>query len=132
MSENKVKQGAPTKYTTDIPDKLVKYFSEIRTFILMDKEYPEFNSIEGFCADIKIAKSTFYEWVKIYPDLSNAFNTAKNFQAKQLFNLTANRIFSESYGKLLTVNCTDMKDKVEQTIDHKNIQINIDKADSEL
>lgn len=118
MSENKPQDeanpvGAPSKYQEDIPEKLLAYFSENRTFVLMDKEYPAFNSVEGFCASIQIAKSTFYAWVKKYPLLSNALGTAKQYQADQLYQYGANRIFDPSYAKLLTINCTDMVDKKE-------------------
>ena len=109
----KSKGGAPTKYRDDIPQKLLDYFSTITTITIMGKEYPRFNSVEGFCAQTGIAKVTFYEWIKKHDALANAFKRCKNYQADQLFNLTANRLFSESYGKLLTVNCTDMKDKIE-------------------
>jgi len=124
--------GAPTKYHDGIPDLLYNYFSEQRTFVVAGKDFPEFNSIEGFCAHIKIAKSTFYEWVKIHKDLSNAFSIAKNLQAKQLYNLGLNRIWAEGYAKMITINCTDMQDKVEHNIDKTTISIKIDDGDKEL
>lgn len=112
-SSNAPKMGAPTKYREDIPEKLLEYFSVIRVKQFLGKDFPEINTIEGFCARIKIAKSTFHEWVKKYPELSNAYSIAKNWQADQLFFLTSNRIIESGYGKLLTVNCTDMSDKIE-------------------
>lgn len=130
--QKKRKVGAPTKWVDDIPEKLINYFSEQRYFTIGDKEYPEFNSVEGFCAHIKISKDTFYRWVKEKSQLSDAFGIAKNYQAKQLFNLGANRVFDSAYAKLLTVNCTDMKDKVDHQVEQKTIQINIDSDDDQL
>jgi hypothetical protein len=111
--QNAPKMGAPTKYTPDVPNQLLDYFSTIRIKTFMGKDFPEINSIEGFCARIKVSKTTFHKWVKKYPDLMNAYETIKNNQADQLFFLTSNRIISESYGKLLTTNCTDIKERNE-------------------
>ena len=124
--------GAPTKYTEDTPDKLLEYFTGISEVVICGKSYPRFNSIEGFCASLKIAKSTFYEWIKIHPLLSNAFNAVKPMQADQLFQLGANRVFDSAYCKLLTINCTDMKDKVETVNENTNVEIKIDSDDNSL
>ena len=62
MSNTPKPLGPPTKYRDDIPSQLLEYFRENRVFKVDGRTYPEFNSIEGFCAKIEIAKSTFYEW----------------------------------------------------------------------
>jgi hypothetical protein len=118
MSEEKKAnpQGPPTKYNDNVPEQLLEYFKEIVPIEILGVTYPRINSIEGFSASIGIAKSTFYQWVKIHDDLSNAWERAKDSRADQLYQLTANKIISEGYGKMLTVNCTDMKDKVESTV----------------
>jgi len=132
MDESKKPNGRPTKYHDKLPEMLIDFFSEIGSFTLMGKEYPKIKTKESFCADIKVAKSTFDLWCTKHPNFSGAWSIAKTLQADMIINLSANRIIDPNYGKLLTVNCTGYSDKVEQTIDHKNIQINIDKADSGL
>lgn len=128
MTKNKV--GPPTKYHDDIPELLIQYFSEQRFFIIKDKEYPEFNSIEGFCAYIRISKSTFYLWLKMHEKLSDAFDIAKALQAQQIYNFGLNKIWSEGLTKLIATNCTDMREKVDnnQAIEQETnkLVINLD------
>ena len=124
--------GRPTLYTDEMPSDLVEYFSLIETFVFNDKEYPQIKTKAGFCARNKIASSTFDLWCEKHSEFMGAWHITKQLQANQIHNLTANRIIDGNYGKLLAVNCTSLKDKVEQTIDHKNIQINIDNSDKNM
>ena len=124
--------GRPTKYNDEMPVKLMEYFESFSTFTIMGKEYPEIKTKEGFCSKVEIATSTFDLWCQKYDDFMGAWRNAKTCQANQIINLTANRIISEGYGKLLTVNVTDYKDKVDHTVEQKTIQINIDKDDDKL
>ena len=59
-------------------------------------------------------------------------NYANAMQADQIYQLGANRIFDAGYAKLLTINCTDMKDKVETINTNKEIIITIDDEDNNL
>lgn len=51
--------GRPSKYKKAFCDQLVEKMSEGW-------------SIESFCADVGIAKDTFYNWVKEHPEFSDA------------------------------------------------------------
>ena len=115
--------GRPTKYSDDMPNKLLSYFSEIATFTVMGKEFPRINTKEGFCSQENIATSTFDLWVKTHDAFSGAWAKSKAKQAEFIVNLTANRIIDPNYGKMLTVNVTSYRDKVEH--DHKNTDIKV-------
>lgn len=139
-----LKQGAPTKYREDLPKKLIEYFSrplyEIKFEAVVTKlgmqEIPvekptEFPSIEGFCSDLFISKSTFHEWVKKYPDFTNAYGFAKMRQKKHLVEHGLQGNYNSAFAKFLAINCTDLVDKV--VTEHQgNIEINIDNDDSAL
>ena len=131
--EKKNPVGRPTKYTDDMPEKLISYFSCFETFIFMDKEFPKIKTKAGFCSEVaKVAKSTFDDWVMKNEKFRVAWEQCKTMQEHMIHTFTANRIIDGNYGKLLAVNCTDLKDKVETTNTNKEIRINIDKEDSEL
>jgi len=134
QAENKVANpiGRPSKYSVEMPDRLIGYFNSLETFVFMDKTYPKIKTKAGFCADNLIAKATFDRWCEAHEEFRGAWNIAKQMQANQIHNLTANRIIDGNYGKLLAINCTDMKDKVEHTIDKAVIAVNIDKEDEKL
>lgn len=135
MTEKKNPVGAPIKYNSDVPKKLIEFFSR-DLFVEMDngKTMPNrLPTIEKFCADIDIVTSTFYEWCKKYPELSSAFNKAKQFQKDQLMQLALMGFYKEGFAKFVAVNITDMRDKVEsQNTNTNEIKINIDKEDENL
>ena len=111
--------GAPSKYNEDVPKKLINFFSR-DLFIEMDngKKMPNrLPTIEKFCTDIDIVTSTFYEWCKKYPELSSAFNKAKQLQKDQLMQLALMGFYKEGFAKFVAVNITDMRDKVEQQVE---------------
>lgn len=125
--------GAPVKYTDDVPIKLIDFFSRDLFIDVDGKKFPNrLPTIERFCCEIDIAKSTFYEWIKKYPELSNAFNKAKQYQKDQLIQLALMGFYKEGFAKFVAINITDMKDKVEHTIDKAVIAVNIDKDDEKL
>jgi hypothetical protein len=89
-------------------------------------------TIERFCCDIDIVTSTFYEWNKKYPDLSSAFKKAKAYQKDQLMQMALMGIYKEGFAKFVAINITDMKDKIEHTVEKASITVKIDKDDKEL
>lgn|SRR5574338_233963 len=58
------KVGRPTKYTSEMPAKLIEAMFEGK-------------SVLRFCRDIRVDKDTFYEWVKVHPEFSAAFRQGK-------------------------------------------------------
>lgn len=126
------KAGRPSGYREEHCEKLKEYFSTLSTKEFMGKKFPEIKTVEGFCSVIKISKQTFYNWLDQHSQFLDAWGEAKASQAEHLIFLSANRLIDPNYGKLLTVNCTDYKDKVESTVEQKTIQINIDSDDENL
>lgn len=59
MKKEKRGRGAPTKYK-----------SEYCKLLLQSARREE--TVEGFCADIGIAKNTFYEWCKAHTEFADA------------------------------------------------------------
>jgi len=121
MEEKKINPvGAPTKYTNDIPLRLKEYFREIEPLILNGKEVGFIlPTIERFCSEIDIVTSTFYKWCKEKPELSSAFDIAKQNQKFWLIQLANNGIYKEGFAKFTAVNLTDMRDRAENTVDQK-------------
>ena len=134
MSDKKNPVGPPTKYKAEFPEKLKEFFNrELYTYNAEGDRVPsKMPTIERFCCDIDIVTSTFYKWCQENDELSSAFKIAKQLQKDHIIQMGLMGIYKEGFAKFVAINCTDMKDKVEQTIDHKNISISIDKADSGL
>jgi len=97
--------GRQTIYTDDMPDKLAEaMFNGV--------------SIERFCRNVRICKQSLYNWIKIYPELMDAFLLGKNdceaywedWLVKNLDNKNVN------YGltKMFFTNRFGWKDKTEQ------------------
>lgn len=127
--------GAPSKYHDGIPRLLTEFFD--RPIYTIDETTQEkmpskLPTIERFCCDIDIVKSTFYEWCKKYTELSNAFDKAKQYQKDQLIQMSLMGIYREGFAKFVAINVTDMRDKVEHSIDKAVIQVKIDKEDQQL
>jgi hypothetical protein len=128
MSEENAKVGRPTKYTEDMPQKLIDYFSKplFRKVLVqqatasgkiveVEVEKPCLPPLmEGFCAFMKIGKTTFYEWVKKYPEFKNAFEVSKMHQAEKLATHALLNGYSSSISKLILANCTDYKEDKEE------------------
>jgi len=66
IAENKAKMGRPTKYTAKLCKEL--------PFLFMNGE-----SVAEVCQMLNIAKDTFYQWVKKYPDFSDAYKKGLGF-----------------------------------------------------
>lgn len=60
MAERKKKMGRPTKYTAGLCRQLPEMFAGGE-------------SVAEVCAELRISKDTFYEWVKLYPNFSDAY-----------------------------------------------------------
>lgn len=107
--------GPPIKYNSEVPKKLIEFFSRDLFIEINGKTMPnKLPTIEKFCCDIDIVTSTFYEWCKKYPELSSAFNMAKQLQKDQLMQLALIGFYKEGFAKFVAVNITDMRDRVEQ------------------
>lgn len=110
--------GAPSKYHSGVPSQLLEFFNKPLFQEVNGKTMPNFlPTIEKFCCDINISTSTFYEWCKKHDELSSAFEKAKQAQKNQLMQLSLLGFYKEGFAKFVAVNITDMRDKVESTVD---------------
>ena len=136
MSEKKAKNlgGRPTKYNKEIQEFADDYIDNYQDYeIVNDKAIP--NNIPSQCDlafRLRVHRGTIANWGKDNPQFLDTLERINQKQELMLSKFGLNRGYDSSVAKLYTVNLTKYKDKVEQTIDHKNIQINIDKADRGL
>lgn len=100
---------------------------------LFIKASREGKSVTRFCADIGIAKSTFYLWVKTHDQFSNAFNHGKTYcEAKWeewLCNNLDNKEVNSALVKLFFTNRFGWSEKIEN---NTNVTINQEEAIKEL
>ena len=134
MSDKKKPLGRPSKYSEEIQKFADNYIDN----------YPEYEEVNGkmipnnipsqcdLAFKLKVHRETIANWGKQHRQFFDTLERINQKQELMLGKFGLNRGYDATITKLYTVNLTKYKDKVEQTIDHKNIQINIDKADSEL
>lgn len=125
--------GPPIKYHDGIPQQLLDFFDRDFFIEVNGKTVPNrLPTIERFCVDLGIHKSTFYDWCKKYQNLSDAFDVAKHAQKDMLIQLSLAGFYKEGFAKFTAINITDMRERIEHSVDQKTIQINLDKEDSNL
>lgn len=73
-------------------------------------------TIERFCAENQVAKSTLISWTKDHAEFSNAYLIAKDLQADQVIQNGARGYYNAGFSKLLMVNLTDYKDESHQSV----------------
>ena len=136
--------GAPTKYTEDLPERLLEFFDveldrEVSkevpgkdgVIMLMETKPNRLPTVEGFCREIKISKSTFHEWRKKYPKLSNALGIAKQMQMNHLMQHALEGTYNGGFAKFLAMNISDYRDKSEsKTESTQEINLSYRKKDS--
>jgi hypothetical protein len=58
--------GQPTKYTADMPDKLIAAMESGKSAV-------------RFAKDVRVHVDTLYEWAKVHPEFSDAFRKARGY-----------------------------------------------------
>ena len=134
MSKKKSNAGRPTKYNKDVQKFADDYINN----------YPDYEEVNGKLIPNNIPTSTelaylagvhretIYNWAK---ENRQFFDTLERIKQKQEIMITKfglNKNYDSSFAKFIAVNVTSYKDKIETTNTNKEIQINIDKEDSEL
>ena len=139
-----LKQGRPTKYNPIYCEQLIDYFSinpvlprdmTITTKDGVSKDFVREEAapipfITGFCRLIGISRPTFHEWVKAYPNFSNAYNEIKELQ-KEFIIVNAMRGNHNALFSIFTLkNIAGWRDKKEITgKDGGNLEVTINYAD---
>jgi hypothetical protein len=132
MSDEKRSVGAPVKYTDEVPSRLLKFFDREPFQEIDGKKMPAFlPTVERFTFEIGIAVSTFYEWVKKYPELSKAFEVAKALQKNQLMQLSLLGFYKEGFAKFVAVNITDMRDKQDVSVEDVTVTLKDHRKDND-
>jgi hypothetical protein len=137
--------GRPSDYYPELCDEIIAFFNrnlfEDKIVAVQEKgRWVEkkvqvaclLPTVERFAANVGVVKSTLYEWAKKHPEFSNALDRAKELQQEVLIQHGLNGFYKEGFAKFVAVNYTNLKDKVESTVESKNIQINIDAQDVKL
>jgi hypothetical protein len=143
--EKKNPVGRPSKYTDEMPQKLMDFFNvpldrevarEIPTkdgvTTIIETKPGRLPTVEGFCASIPISKSTFHDWVKANPEFRNALGKCKQMQMQHLITHALEGTYNANFAKFLAQNISEYRDKIETVNENKNIEIKIDSDDSKL
>lgn len=100
--------GRPTDYREEYCEKLIEAMYEGK-------------SVERFCRDIRIAKNTFYNWLKKYPELRDAFDLGRNdceaYWEEWLVNRLESKDVNSNLVKLLMTNRFGWSDKQEHKVE---------------
>lgn len=141
----KKKMGAPTKYYDNLVEDLYEFFDvelyedkekecagKDGPFSIIESVPNRLPTIERFCANIRIHKSTIYDWAKKYPHLSDALSICRQIQQDHLIQHSLNGGYNSNFSKFFMINNSSWKEKVE--IDEtKTISVNFpDKKASKL
>lgn len=125
--------GRPTKYSNDIPDKMIEWFEREPKFeVVGDVKIPPYlPTFERFATRVmRVSVDTLHEWTLHYPAFSEAYKHCKNIQKEHLIQYGLNGLYNPAFAKFVAINCTDMSDSVKLENTNHNINIEIVKDDS--
>ncbi len=132
MEVKKPKMGRPSKYKPEYCDEMINFFNKPLFQQVNGEKLPSFfPTFEKFAVQIKVARDTLSEWKVVHPEFSAAYATCKDLQKDHIQQFGLLGLYNPGFAKFVAINCTDMKDKIEQENTNKNISINIDGEDEE-
>lgn len=123
----KVRTGSPPKYDPKYVQEFIDYFSEPPYREVLKKivtkqgdvvevpvnEATDFKSLAGFAIKIGVHRDTLHQWAKEFPDFSDVYSRAKDFQENFLTVNGAKTLIQPQFGMFIAKNVTDFKDKRE-------------------
>ena len=135
--EKPKKIGRPTRYTEDMPDKLLEFFdvpldrvvkvqNATASGKVVESEITKPNrlpTVEGFCAHHKMSKRTFHDWVQKYPSFAHALGKCKQLQMNHLIQHSLEGTYHAGFAKFLAINISEYREKIEH--DHKEVEIKV-------
>lgn len=97
--------GRPSEYSEEILQKAIDYINSCND-VDEDRENKITKSvniptIEGLAYEIKVNKTTIYEWEKTYPRFSNVIDDLRAKQARQLVNKGLSGAYNPTIAKVL-------------------------------
>jgi hypothetical protein len=120
----------PTEYQEAYVEMVHDYLNDCEDqYDSEKKEYlVKLPTVEGFADYVGHNKTTIYEWVKIYPEFSNAIDRIKNHQLNKLINKGLSGKYNATIAKLLLSGNHNIREKSEQDItsDGKALQVSFD------
>ena len=130
----KNKGGRPSKYNKKYCEEIIKFFDveHVRVITetittkkgdIIEKEKEVANplpTIEAFAHSIKVNKSTIHEWVKKYPEFSNAYKNAKDLQLNMWIQNSMMNLYAQPFTIFAGKNMFGWRDKQEITGDGVN------------
>ena len=147
MEDQKPKNlgGRPTLYSEEMQKKADNYllkplFETYQKEIVVSGQIQIINcerpngipSVAELSLELDVHRDTIYEWIKVHPKFSDTFERLKAKQKQFLNYHGLTKGYDSGFAKFVAVNVTDYKDKIEQDINQKTIQINIDDQDKGL
>lgn len=120
--------GRPTKYTEEMPKKLLEFFDRplfeiIKTkqlikgrLVEVDERVPaRLPTLERFAFEAGVHYDTLNEWSKVHPEFSEAYSTAKRLQKDMLMQNGLNGSYNAGYATYLSKCITDLREAPTQT-----------------
>jgi hypothetical protein len=122
--------GRPSTYTEDMPEKMIKWFNRpIATYSGHKTTITKFPTFERFALEHGVHHQTLLNWCDKHAEFLEAYNVCKGIQKDLLIEGGLSGIYKERFAMFLSVNVSDLKDKVEQTIDQKVVQVSLNYKD---
>jgi hypothetical protein len=127
--------GRPSKYDPSVVDKFIQYFSKkpYEKNDITGREVPaDFPTLAGFAISIGISRDTLHEWAQQYPEFSDAYKRAKEFQENYLVVNGLKGLIQQPMAIFTSKNLINWTDK--QEIKHEgqiDSKISVEKVDIE-
>lgn len=133
--------GRPTKYDEKYCEEILSFFDVEKTKIILEKFYykngeekekevevaNELPTIQRFCHNIGINKSTLHEWVKKHKEFTDAYKKAKDLQEDMWLTNSLKGLYPGAFTIFAGKNMFGWRDKTETDITTGGERIN--KAD---
>ena len=118
------KIGRPTKYTDEMPAKMLEFFDQPLTYVtteqkmsasgvVMDIEVVKATpmpTFEGFALTLMVCTDTLKEWRDVHKLFSATYKLCKGIQKNFLMNHGMSGQYNSNFAKFVAINCTDMVD----------------------
>jgi hypothetical protein len=122
MSEEKKgpKLGRPTKYTEEMPQRLVDFFNKD---VFSGTKVNALPLFEKFAWEQGITMNTLYSWTQANPVFLGAYELCRQKQKEMLIEGGMLGAYKENFTKFICTNMTDLKEKTVTENTNKEIKI---------
>lgn len=127
--------GRPTLYKPEYVEELLEYFDQ-EPYVEVEKTVPtkkgpvqinvdeatDFPTLAGFAIKIGVHRDTLHEWSKKYPEFSDAYKRAKDFQENYIATNGMKGLVNPAFAIFTAKNVLGWRDKLETS---GNSEVNI-------